>query len=131
MEISEIAVTIAPDHIKKRDRVLAFIKIVLDDSLAVREIKLFLHQGHAMLGMPSRKITGPCNSCGSKVTKIDRYCPNCGIKQDLQTLDKRECFVDVAFPINRKFRRYLEEEIVDAYNSKCENSDDRVTLRQD
>jgi len=130
IQITEITITIAPDHVKKRDRVLAFIKIVLNDSIAIREIKLMLHQGFALLGMPSRKLTAPCAKCGSKASKVDRYCHNCGAKLSPQIRDKRECFVDVVFPINKKFRSYLERQIVDDYNSKVD-PEDRVNLRDD
>lgn len=123
MKITEISVVVADDHIQKRDGVLAFAKIIFDNTFCVRDIKVMHHTGCIFLGMPARKKTQPCPGpgCRSKVFFSDSFCSSCGHKLSLSRPEKP--YGDVAYPITSQFRRYLEERIMEVYNGQVEDPD--------
>lgn len=129
MKITEISVTLTSDKIKVRDGVLAFVRLVFDGSLAVRDIKVMEREGYIYLGMPSRKVTEPCPKCGRKAGLTDLFCHYCGRKRNPGPKEDKKVYVDTAYPINQEFRLYLEEQVMHSYNSLVEDKTRHLKLR--
>lgn len=119
MIISETSLTLAPSDIEKRDGILAFGRLVVGGSLAVRDLKVMAKDGFIFLGFPSRKICDKCSSCGAKNALLDKFCCNCGANRN-RVKDSRKVFADVCYPITREARRAIEQAVVDAYNALVE-----------
>ena len=127
MKITEIQVTLTLDNVRERDGVLAFVRIVLENSIAIRDIKVMERDGFLYLGMPSRKVTQPCHRCRKRVGINEAYCHGCGEKL-MSASDDKKLYVDVVHPINQQTRVYLEEKVLESYNSMTEPNK-RLKLR--
>jgi stage V sporulation protein G len=115
--VTEVTLIISNDEIVKRDGVLAFATLVLEESLVVRDIKVMERSGVIFLGMPSKKIKDRCPNCSCKNQVTDKYCHECGTRRDRSNQPSR-IHTDVAFPINQDYRSYLERKIAQAYNDR-------------
>lgn len=127
MNITEIQVSLTPNEVRQKDKILAFVRIVLEHKLAIRDIKIMEREGAIQLAMPSRKIVEPCQACKRKVAITDQYCATCGIKQPERDILKRG-YVDTTHPINPDYRAYLEEKIAAAYNAQVPDQE-KLRLR--
>jgi DNA-binding cell septation regulator SpoVG len=117
MKITEIQVTLTSEKIQERDGVLAFVRLVFESSLAIRDIKVMERDSFIYLGMPSRKVTEPCLNCGRKAAVTDVYCHYCGKRRTPTPKEDKKIYVDTAYPINQEFRLYLEEQVMNSYNT--------------
>jgi len=115
MEITEVTLTLAPSNIEERDGILAFARVVLGDCFAVKDIKVMERDGNIFLGMPSRKFTDRCNKCGAKNAVTDKFCSNCGDFRQRSRMPAK-IYQDLAYPINREYRRKFEQAVADQYN---------------
>lgn len=112
MKITEIS--IKPTQ-NPQDGVLAYCKLIFDDSFAVKDIKIMDVRGRVFVAMPAKKITQHCSECGYKNALMDNFCATCGAKKTVLR-DVERCFQDLAHPINPEFRAYLEETIMTEYD---------------
>jgi len=111
MQITELVVS--PVEEGYSSGLKAYVRMVLDDSLAIKDIKLMNLNGKWFLGMPSKKLTGRC-SCGEKNPLSASFCARCGHELDFDITDNR-IYSDLAHPINPEFRKYLEDSVLDEY----------------
>lgn len=127
MNITEINITLTPLEVRKKDRVLAFVRLVIENSLLIRDIKIMEKEGYLQLAMPSRKIVIACSSCKRKVALNDKYCAFCGDSQPAREVNKRP-YVDTTHPVNPTFRRFLEEKVCEEYNNLVKD-DEKLKVR--
>ena len=116
MHITEVQVTVAADAIQQRDGVMAFAKVIFDNTFCLRDVKVMSHEGCIFLGMPARKKMQSCPACQGKVFFTDRFCSSCGEELDLKRPSKP--YLDVCYPIVNTFRRYMEKQIMANYNGQ-------------
>ncbi|HEX8339736.1 MAG TPA: SpoVG family protein [Tepidisphaeraceae bacterium] len=119
MRLTEIKIHLCPDA---GGRLKAFCSITLDDALAVRDIKLIDGDNGLFLAMPSRKLADHCPGCREKNHLRARFCNNCGDRLNenryqryRQGPDKLKLHADIAHPIHASARRYIEREVLAAY----------------
>lgn len=112
MKITEISVKPTQNP---HEGVLAYCKLVFDNELAVKDIKIMDVRGRVFIAMPAKKITQHCTECGHKNALIDHFCASCGIAREVAQ-DVERCFQDLTHPINPSFRAYVEETIMEEYD---------------
>lgn len=108
----------------------AFASVVIDDSLAVRDLRIIEGDRGLFVAMPSRKLADKCPKCSYKNYLDSRFCNYCGerLADDralpapgggvLAVPDGRpRRHTDVAYPINPAARRVIHEAVMSAYHS--------------
>jgi len=74
------------------------------------------------VAMPSRKLCGPCPSCGSKNPLRASYCNQCGGRVEgavpRDEGGRTRLYADIPHPINAACRELIERRIVQEYESE-------------
>jgi stage V sporulation protein G len=120
MEITEIRVF--PKEGQDR-KLKAYVTVTFDNAFVVRNIKIIEGKDHVFIAMPSRKLRFPCPKCSFKNEIESRFCNKCGAalplvrEEDLQqeTPDAKLNHRDIAHPITKDFREYLQSRVIEAY----------------
>lgn len=122
MELTEIRIKLLP---RPMDKLRGFASITIERSLVVRDIKIIERGNGLFVAMPSRKVCDRCQSCGAKNQLRARYCGQCGRRlpdgrgsQGMQT----RLYADIAHPIHRSAREFIEGAILKAFHSELERS---------
>jgi len=103
--------------LSNEDGVLAYVHLVLDDQLALKDLRLIRKPDQSLLlVMPNRPKTQRCPGCNARNSIIHRFCHKCA--ELLPAIQDDQPFVDVAHPINRTFRQYLEQQIINQYRQQ-------------
>ncbi|MFA5088520.1 MAG: SpoVG family protein [Candidatus Omnitrophota bacterium] len=121
MEITEIRVFIKEGQDKK---LKAYTTVTFDNSFVVRNIKIIQGSSGLFIAMPSRKVKGPCPKCSFKNEIGSRFCNKCGSSlplEDPQKVDTKTEHRDIAHPITKEFREYLQEKILEAYEKEVKS----------
>ncbi len=101
--------------------VLAYVHLVLDSQLALKDIRLIDRPGRTpLLCMPTRPRTTKCTSCRTKNPLNHQKCHRCGTT--IPKTEDMEIFQDVAHPITREFRQYLEEQVMNEFRRLSQSS---------
>lgn len=133
MRITEAHVKLVAEHFSQNGRLLAFATVVIDDCLAIHDIKLIAHRGGIMVAMPSRKITEPCPECFGKNWIRVKFCNWCGanVRRKGEPLpDTVDSYLDVAHPITQEFRNYLAGVILRVYEEEKAKGDDACFFQE-
>jgi DNA-binding cell septation regulator SpoVG len=109
----------------KRERLLAVCHVVFDNSLVVRDIRLFRTRTEKIIAeFPAFDHTDRCPKCRHKNSIKYRYCTWCGIKlgtdrvaKDPQT-GKKILNYDIAHPLDVKTRDVITSKLLEEYNKK-------------
>lgn len=128
MNITEVEVDLAGDG-----EVLAYCTIVLDDCLAIHDLKVLDLGGGAFVSMPSRKVQKRCDQfidgrrCQMKNALTSNYCNRCGgpLRPEIGR------YVDTSHPITNEFREYLTREVLAAYRRESKSVMESTTKEQD
>ncbi|NTV28695.1 MAG: hypothetical protein HGA80_01285 [Candidatus Omnitrophica bacterium] len=125
MEITEIRVFRKEGQDKK---LKAYVTVTFDRCFVVRNIKVIEGKDHSFIAMPSRKLRFPCPKCSFKNEVESRFCNKCGEQlplvreEDIQeTPDAKMQHRDIAHPITKEFREYLQLLILEAYRREVES----------
>jgi stage V sporulation protein G len=89
------------------DALRAFCTIVLDNEIAIKDIKMCSGKNGLFVAMPNKKVMGRCSRCNTKNALKSNFCNQCGCKLNFQD----DCYVDIVHPITQDFRNYLNQEI--------------------
>ena len=122
MKITEVRVF----PTKSRDgKLKAYAAMTIDDWFVVRNIKVIQGNGGFFVAMPSRKAMIACPKCKFKNVRGSKYCNDCGAslgKQDeseeTSDVGKQNDHMDIAHPIKQECRIYIQDEILNAFNSE-------------
>ena len=116
MEITEIRVFIKEGPDKK---LKAYRTVTFDNAFVVRNIKVIQGANGLFIAMPSRKVKTPCPKCSFKNEVGSKYCNKCGahlpVDEHKQAADTKAEHRDIAHPISKEFREYLQSKILEAY----------------
>lgn len=118
MEITEIRVFIKEGPDKK---LKAYTTVTFDNAFVVRNIKVIQGSSGLFIAMPSRKIKTSCPKCSFKNEVGSRFCNKCAAELPSvqpQNLDAKAEHRDIAHPISKEFRGYLQSQILDAYKKE-------------
>src|SRR3989338_4638083 len=118
MEITEIRVFVKEGPDKK---LKAYTTVTFDHAFVVRNIKVIQGSNALFIAMPSRKIKAQCPKCGFKNEIGSKFCNKCGTElppEHNQNLDAKAEHRDIAHPISKEFRDYLQSQILDAYKNE-------------
>lgn len=125
LEVTEIGVILAPDEVRLKEGIIAFVNIVLMDSIAIKDIRVLEKDGKRFLGMPAQKLTEHCDHCRTKNFILDNYCCRCGNKR-VKSKPPQRVYKDLVYPINQEYREYLSERILEAYDKKVKLCQDTL-----
>lgn len=115
MDITEIRITPADGREKS---LVAYCSLTLDDCFAVHDLRVLQKRERLFVAMPCRKRMVLCPECAAKNIVHARYCNFCGntlADRSQDDVAERRLYVDVAHPVNERFRNELERAIL----SKC------------
>jgi stage V sporulation protein G len=112
MEVTKVEVRLS----KTADRLLATASIILDNELAIHEIRVVRRNGSGMIAMPSRKATVQC-PCGERMSFDCSYCPACA-KRNAQPKPSTRLHNDIAHPISAGLRKRIEDSVLAAYQRR-------------
>jgi len=122
VEITEIRIKLMEGS---EDRLRAFCSITIDQSFVVRDLKIIDGTHGPFVAMPSRKLTGHCNRCGSKNHLRAGFCNQCGGKlHNSPAADSpQKLYADVAHPINSECREKIQNAVIEEFNAELQRSD--------
>ncbi len=126
MQVTQVRVKLSPSN--STDRLRGFCSITLDDSFAIKDIKIIGGPGGIFVAMPSRKLTTPCPQCRQKNHLQARFCNGCGLELSPPDRDIRfrgegpKLHADIAHPISRECRALVQEAIMKAYHEELAKS---------
>lgn len=104
------------------DRLRAFATVVVDDSLAVRDVKIVEgRDGVPFLAMPCRKTADRCPACGGKNCLSARWCNWCGGRLDPFRAAGQPLYADVVHPVSREARAVLEAAVFGAWRASVDS----------
>ncbi len=116
MEITEIRAFIKEGPDKK---LKAYTTVTFDNAFVVRNIKVIQGASGLFIAMPSRKVKTSCPRCSFKNEVGSRFCNKCGTQLPAEELkqpaDAKTEHRDIAHPISKEFREYLQSRILEAY----------------
>ena len=118
-EITNIRIQLVTNH----HRLLAFVDIVLDDSLIIRDLRVIRGEHDLFVNMPSRRITDRCYRCAKPNPLPARYCnwcgseqaPNRGFRDDMGRI---RIYADVCHPVKKETRDIIADKVLKAYHEK-------------
>lgn len=117
IEITEVRVRLTPPGDQK---VKAFCSITIMDSFVVRDLKVIESDKGRFLAMPSRKLADKCGNCSAKNPLTARFCNQCGSRmradRATQGVGRPRLHSDLAHPINKACRDYVERTVLEAYD---------------
>ncbi len=121
MEITEVRIKLMEGS---EDRLRAFCSITIDQSFVIRDLKIIDGSHGPFVAMPSRKLTGHCNRCGSKNHLRATFCNQCGAKlQSGSPVDApQKLYADVAHPINSECREMIQNAVVDEFQAELQRA---------
>jgi stage V sporulation protein G len=124
MEITEVRIKLMEDS---DDRLQAFCSITFDNSFVVRDLKIIDGSNGPFVAMPSRKLTGHCQQCGSKNHLRAPYCNQCGARQqgDRTVRDsegRAKLYADIAHPINSACREMIQNRVIAEFRTELDRS---------
>ncbi len=124
MEVTEVRVKLADT---RDEKLRAFCTVTFDNCFVVRDIKIIRGTRGCFVAMPSRKLTDLCPNCHAKNHLRSRYCNECGKPLPPGRIVRDEkgrprLHADIAHPIHRQFRAYLQEAILKAYEEELERA---------
>lgn len=135
MEVTEVRISLydagrdARPGQKPNEMLKAFAQVVLDDCLAIKDIKVLEGpHGRLFLGFPSRKIEDHCLRCSERNGLKDNFCRRCGLQLDPARAESgpdgpKAFHASVVHPITLEFRRLVEEAVLDAYGEARYDAD--------
>jgi stage V sporulation protein G len=116
----------------KKNRLMAFCSITIDNDFVVRDLKIIEGYKGAFVAMPSRKLADKCTKCGCKNHLRSRFCNDCGAKLDDKraigepkedSKEKFKLYADTAHPINSKCRDEIEQKVLAAYKNETDKAE--------
>lgn len=124
MEITEVRIKLMEEA---GERLQAFCSITLDNCFVIRDLKIIEGTSGPFVAMPSRKLTGHCQSCGCKNHLRAAYCNQCGgrLKEDRALRDedgRAKLYADIAHPINSACREMIQERVIQSFHEEIERS---------
>ena len=124
MQITEVRIKLMEDS---DDRLQGFCSITFDDSFVVRDLKIIEGTSGPFVAMPSRKLTGHCNHCGSKNHLKAQFCNQCGGRQREDRLirdadGRAKLYADIAHPINSSCREMIQNRVIAEYFAERERA---------
>lgn len=132
MQVTNITIRLVDDnHTSKHTKLLAYCRLVFDNSLVLHDLKIVSsHQG-PFISMPSRRLTDRCPECSSSNPLHVRYCGYCGLrlednrilydnegKPKLSPQGKPLWYEDIVHPASTRFREYLQHVVLEAYEEE-------------
>ena len=122
MEITEIRVFLKEGQDKK---LKAYTTVTFDHVLVIRNIKVIQGAESLFIAMPSRKLKSACLKCYFKNEIGSRFCNKCGASlpsvqkpESDEDHDSKTQHRDIAHPITKEFREYMQNKILDAYQKE-------------
>ena len=123
MELTEIRIRLLT---RTMDKLRGCASITIGDSLVVRDIKIIEGENGLFVAMPSRKVCDRCRACSAKTPLRARYCGHCGCRLPDgrgSHNPKVRLHADIAHPIHRKAREFIEQAILAAFHDEVERSE--------
>jgi len=120
MEITEIRIFSKEGRDKK---LKAYVTVTFDNVFVVRNIKIIQGSESLFIAMPSTKSKVVCQECRSRNETGNKFCSHCGIlikaeNTSLGYSDSKSEHRDIAHPITQQFRKYLQKEVLEAYEKE-------------
>jgi stage V sporulation protein G len=123
MEITEIRVFLKEGQDKK---LKAYTTVTFDNVLVIRNIKVIQGADGLFIAMPSRKLKAACPKCHFKNEVGSRFCNKCGASlpsmqspEADEDHDSKTQHRDIAHPITKDFREYMQTRILGAYQKEA------------
>jgi len=122
MEITEIRVFLKDGQDKK---LKAYTTVTLDNCFVVRNIKVIQSSGGLFIAMPSRKVKFSCLKCHFRNEAGSKFCNHCGAgipaheHSGERGEDAKAEHRDIAHPVTKEFREYLQKKILEAYQKEA------------
>ncbi len=130
MKITHIRILLPPKG-NTSDKFLGSATVEFDQELVLHEVKIVRGYRGEFVSLPSRKLSDRCPCCHARNSLDAGYCEKCGERRskDRIPLDhngKRKLYMDFLHPISGKFRDYLEEKVLEAYDQEIQAQRDSV-----
>lgn len=124
MRISEVRVKLVEN---RSEKLQGFCTLTVEGEFVVRDIKIIDGTRGPFIAMPSRKLTDRCGRCGIKNHLRAKYCNDCGqrLAPNRAKADGRgraRLHTDIAHPINAECRQFIEQAVLEAFNTELEKS---------
>jgi len=122
MEITEVRISLKDGGNRK---LKAYATVTFDNSFVVRNIKVIEGNSGLFVAMPARKLKQFCPRCGKKVDVGSKFCNHCGVQlPPAPRMDDKSNSTghqDIAHPVNKEFREYLQKKVLDSFNEQKSN----------
>ena len=134
MEVTEVRVALRenparPERTEERvgeRRLKAYATVTLDRCFIVRHIKIIEGKSGLFVAMPSHKPKAACTHCHFMNDFGARFCIQCGnpmshaVEQGSGGTEpiETQAHRDIAHPITAEFRHYLQEKVLEAYETE-------------
>jgi DNA-binding cell septation regulator SpoVG len=119
MDITEVNLKLAQPQ-PPLDGLVAYVNLVLDNTLAIKDVRLIRIRQRYIVCMPSKDKTDRCPNCDAKNSLFHRFCHSCGDERQRSNspspLDSGR--IDQVHPINSSFRNILVDRIVQEYQKE-------------
>jgi stage V sporulation protein G len=124
MKITEVRIKLMENS---DDRLRAFCSITFDDCFVIRDLKIIEGTNGPFVAMPSRKLTGHCQHCGTKNHLRACFCNQCGKRLDeSRTIrdpeGRAKLYADIAHPINSECRESIQNRVIQEYEVELQRS---------
>ncbi|MCX5681816.1 MAG: septation protein SpoVG family protein [Candidatus Omnitrophica bacterium] len=127
MEITEVRVFLKDGQDKK---LKAYATVTFDNCFVVRNIKVIHSANGLFIAMPSRKMKFSCPKCNFKNEMGSKFCNHCGATLPVvvpdataKPKDAKTDHRDIAHPVTKEFRDYLQKKVLDAYEQQAVKGD--------
>jgi stage V sporulation protein G len=112
------------------DRLRAYCAVVFDNCFVIHNVRVIEKADGLLVAMPSRKLTSKCPSCHAKNAIDNAFCGNCGANlRDEATIKRTQrdtkVHFDIAHPINPICRQMIEDAVLAAYQTACQQDSPR------
>ena len=118
-QITDVKISLNSDE---RGKLKAIATMTLDNVFVVKDIKVIDGKRGLFVAMPCSQVTEKCPRCRVKNPINSRYCTNCGKafpnNKKISFNSRREDYRDIAHPICKDCRDYIESVILGAYKEK-------------
>ena len=123
MNVTEVRITLCPDHAYTNENIQAFASITLDDCFVIRDLKVIQAAKGLFVAFPSRKLMDRCENCGTKNHLRAKFCNDCGVRlkdnrREADETGRIKLHADLAHPINAATRDLIEKVVRAAYNAE-------------
>ncbi len=119
-QITDVKISL---NAEDKGKLRAIAAMTLDNVFVVRDIKIIDGRQGLFVAMPCSQLTERCPRCKRKNPVQSRYCSNCGRllanRVNIELRLRKEEYRDIAHPICKECREYIEGVIVSAYKEKC------------